>query len=370
MVGRRRGSRAQRGSQQPQQQRRGGPRKTLREPALFAKETGYETEVPHEKLTISQAKRGTPAVRPVRVYADGIFDLFHSGHARALMQAKNLFPNTHLIVGVCSDELTHKFKGYTVMTESERYEALIHCRYVDEVVRDAPWTLSPEFLKKHKIDFVAHDDIPYTSAGSEDVYKHIKQAGMFVATQRTEGISTSDLITRIVRDYDLYVRRNLQRGYTASDLNVSFIREKKIRLQNQVDRMKETVKTVEEKSKHFVYKVEEKSQDLIHKWEEKSREFIGNFLEMFGPDGAWHVLQERSGRMLQALSPYASPATSPRGSPSSSPTRERSPSPPSPSSSRSSQSSRSPRSSPTSTKGATAHPLTTLSSMSEEDDDE
>ena len=28
-----------------------------------------------------------------------------------------------------------------------------------------------------QIDFVAHDDIPYSSAGSDDIYKHIKEAG-------------------------------------------------------------------------------------------------------------------------------------------------------------------------------------------------
>lgn len=65
------------------------------------------------------------------------------------------------------------------------------------------------------------------------------------------------------------------------------VQEKKYRLQNRMDRMKETVHTLEEKSKHLVHRVEEKSHDLILKWEEKSREFIGNFLELFGPDGAW-----------------------------------------------------------------------------------
>ncbi|KAL4657371.1 choline-phosphate cytidylyltransferase B-like [Arapaima gigas] len=324
MVGRRR-HRPQGSGKGQEQVCRGPPHRALTQPAIYSSETSNEHLAQRRRVTLEQARRGTPVDRPVRVYADGIFDLFHSGHARALMQAKNLFPNCYLIVGVCSDKLTHKYKGFTVMTEEERYDALTHCRYVDEVVRDAPWTITPDFLEKHQIDFVTHDDIPYSSAGSEDVYKHIKEAGMFVPTQRTEGISTSDIITRIVRDYDVYARRNLQRGYTAKELNVSYINEKKYRLQNQVDRMKEKVKTVEERSKHFVNRVEEKSHDLILKWEEKSREFIGNFLQLFGPDGAWRqMFQEQSGRMLQALSPYQSPSTSPSTSPSVSPTRGRS----------------------------------------------
>ncbi|PNJ07543.1 PCYT1A isoform 7 [Pongo abelii] len=122
----------------------------LRQPAPFSDEIEVDFSKPYVRVTMEEASRGTPCERPVRVYADGIFDLFHSGHARALMQAKNLFPNTYLIVGVCSDELTHNFKGFTVMNENERYDAVQHCRYVDEVVRNAPWTLTPEFLAEHR----------------------------------------------------------------------------------------------------------------------------------------------------------------------------------------------------------------------------
>ncbi|XP_072033847.1 LOW QUALITY PROTEIN: choline-phosphate cytidylyltransferase A-like [Amphiura filiformis] len=290
------------------------PRMTLLKPACFA----HTPESDREKarwdfypITIDAAKAGNHGPRPVRVYADGIFDLFHAGHARALMQAKNVLPNVYLIVGVCSDDLTRKNKGNTVMNEWERYESSTTLRYVDEVVRDAPWVLDAEFMEEHRIDFVAHDDLPYTSAGHDDVYKDIKAAGKFVATQRTEGISTSDIIARLVRDYDKYVRRNLSRGYSPKDLNVSYINEKRFQFHERVDSVRKKVHSVKSKSKELVSNIEDKGMELIQKWQEKSGEIVGSFLDLFGREGSFNqIIQTSKDRLKLAISPPASPSRS------------------------------------------------------------
>ena len=161
--------------------------------------------------------------RQIRVYADGVYDLFHFGHAQQLEQCKKLFPNTYLIVGVSGDEETLKYKGITVMNEKERTLSAKHCKWVDEVICPCPWVITEEFLTEHQIDYVAHDEAPYVSQGVEDLYATVKKLGKFKATQRTEGISTSDLILRIIKDRDFYIERNLQRGYTKKDLNISEI---------------------------------------------------------------------------------------------------------------------------------------------------
>lgn len=176
-----------------------------------------------------------PKNRPIRIYADGVFDLFHLGHMKQLEQCKKALPNVTLICGVPSDTVTHKLKGLTVLTDKQRCESLKHCKWVDEVIADAPWCVTPEFLAEHKIDYVAHDDLPYGSAESEDIYQPIKKMGKFLSTQRTDGISTSDIITQIIRDYDKYLMRNFARGATRQELNVSWLKKNELDFKKHVN---------------------------------------------------------------------------------------------------------------------------------------
>ena len=184
-----------------------------------------------------------PAGRAIKVYADGVFDLFHLGHMRQLEQAKKAFPDVYLIVGVTGDEETHKRKGLTVLSGKERAETVRHCKWVDEVVEDCPWIVTPEFLEQHKIDYVAHDDIPYGADEGDDIYAPIKEAGKFLVTQRTEGVSTTGIITKIVRDYEKYIARQLNRGTSRQELNVSWLKKNELDLKRHAQELRDNIRT-------------------------------------------------------------------------------------------------------------------------------
>ncbi|KAF8883541.1 hypothetical protein BD779DRAFT_1443841, partial [Infundibulicybe gibba] len=147
-------------------------------------------------------KINPPSVgRPIRVYADGVYDLFHFGHALHLRQAKLSFPSVYLLVGVNSDELVTALKNRSIMTHAERLEAARHCRWADEVIADAPWVIDEAFLDKWEIDYVAHDEIPYATVDHEDAYALVKLQGKFLPTRRMTGVSTSDFLARIISGY-------------------------------------------------------------------------------------------------------------------------------------------------------------------------
>ena len=46
---------------------------------------------------------------------------------------------------------------------------------MDEIIVDAPWVITEEFINKHKIDYVSHDALPYSDASGQaaDVYDFV-----------------------------------------------------------------------------------------------------------------------------------------------------------------------------------------------------
>jgi len=159
--------------------------------------------------------------KKVRVYCDGVFDMFHFGHMRMLKQIKDLIPNVHLIAGVCADKDILANKGSRIMNDDERIESVKHCKWVDEIFFPAPWFPDAEFLIENDFHFAAHDVAPYGGTGTADIYQPIKDMGMFLPTLRTEGISTSDLMARILKDRTDLMIRNLGKGVPADEMGIN-----------------------------------------------------------------------------------------------------------------------------------------------------
>lgn len=133
---------------------------------------------------------------PVRVWVDGCFDMVHFGHFNALRQAKKL--GDYLIVGVHNDEEITLHKGPPVMTAEERYKMVRSVKWVDEVVEASPYVTTLDILDTHNCDFCAHgDDITCTVDGV-DTYQAVKDAGRYREYKRTAGVSTTDLVGRML----------------------------------------------------------------------------------------------------------------------------------------------------------------------------
>ena len=128
----------------------------------------------------------------IRVYMDGVFDLFHVGHLDAFKQMRKI--GTTVIIGVVSDNDSQSYKRKPIIPENERCEILRTCSLVDEVIFPAPLKLTLAFLKEHCIDIVVHAFANQADIDAqEEFFKHIPLTKINYSTRT----STSHIISYI-----------------------------------------------------------------------------------------------------------------------------------------------------------------------------
>ena len=132
----------------------------------------------------------------IRVWVDGCFDMLHFGHTNAIRQARVL--GDELFVGCHSDEEIKRYKGPPIMQEQERYEALRGCKWVTFVVENYPYVTRLKDMERFEIDFVVHGDDISVGLDGRNSYQEIIDAGKFKVVKRTDGISTTDLVGRML----------------------------------------------------------------------------------------------------------------------------------------------------------------------------
>lgn len=148
-----------------------------------------------------------PKNKPVIVYVDMIADMFHPGHVAFLKKAKA--QGDYLVVGLIGDEAATEYKRTPIMTLKERSEMVQSCRYVDKVIDDSPLCLTDEFLDQHQINLVVHGD-DYSDNMASYCYQAAIDRGIFKTVPYTPGVSTSDIIKRILSRGDSLLVKKME----------------------------------------------------------------------------------------------------------------------------------------------------------------
>lgn len=175
------------------------------------------------------------SARVHRVLVPGVWDLLNVGHYHYIQQAKQLFRNTEVVIGVMDPVQEMKFVGMTAMSFEERTASIHHVKYVDEVIAPCPWILTPQFLDEHKIDVVVDNQFFPGYKYYRKMFKQIEKAGRLRKMKRMEVPKSHEYLRRVLFDCDLYIMRSIERGYKLEDLGIGYIRYKYLQMRSYVD---------------------------------------------------------------------------------------------------------------------------------------
>lgn len=127
----------------------------------------------------------------MRVYLDGVFDMFHVGHLRAIQHCATL---GEVLIGVISDEDATAYKRCPTIAEDDRAAIVEALGCVHAVIRHPPLVMTAAFMAEHAIDLVVHGFADAADeAAQADLFRVPREMGKFRAIAYHHGISTTQI---------------------------------------------------------------------------------------------------------------------------------------------------------------------------------
>ena len=136
----------------------------------------------------------------VRVYMDGIFDLFHRGHIESIKKMCKY--GDDIIIGIVSDKDAKSYKRLPVISEDDRVEIIKNIQLVNNIIFPCPLIINKEFIIKNKIDIIIHgfsNDSDYEK--QKEFFNIPIEMGIFRRIEYYTKISTTDIIKKIKSEY-------------------------------------------------------------------------------------------------------------------------------------------------------------------------
>lgn len=161
-------------------------------------------------LQFSESRQPQPTDRII--YVDGAFDLFHPGHLDFLERARQ--HGDYLIVGIHPDHVVTWYKGYgyPIMNLHERVLSVLACKYVDEVVIGAPYTITADMMSQLRVEVVCKGlAAVLPDEHGRDPYAEPKKFGKFRLVDSGNTTTTEKIVDRIVFHRLEFERRNYEK---------------------------------------------------------------------------------------------------------------------------------------------------------------
>ena len=135
----------------------------------------------------------------VWVYVDCVCDLFHAGHVSFFKRARAL--GDRLVVGLHADDDVLSYKPRPILSFEERLAVVSECRLVDRVVPfPVPLHCTEAHLDAVGAAFACHGD-DMTEEQFRHWYGDLVPAGRVRSVPYTEGISSREIVSRVVSRY-------------------------------------------------------------------------------------------------------------------------------------------------------------------------